>query len=276
MRTIEDPPPVPARQWDGDTGTFWAAHADRFDRGVAGYQAALLTAAAGADGDAVLDVGCGNGRTSIDLARRVEGGSVLGIDLSAAMLAVARARAAAEGVPNVRFEQGDAQRHPFPPAAFDVAVSRNGTMFFDDPPAAFAAIAAAVRPGGRLVLQTWQPFARNEWLAGPLTLLGSGPPGPDAPGPLGLSDPGRITALLTGSGFTAVTLTGLTAPMWFGADPADALGFLTGVHAGRLGELGERDRDAAVDALRADLERHHDEHGVRYGSAAWLVTARRA
>lgn len=145
-------PRAPApRGWDGDGGTFWAQHADRFDRGVTGYREALLAAAAVGERDVVLDVGCGNGQTSLDAALRAHSGSVLGVDLSGAMLEVARTRAIAAGLTNVRFEQGNAQVHPFR-SEFDLVVSRNGTMFFDDPRAAFTHVVAALRPGGRLAL----------------------------------------------------------------------------------------------------------------------------
>ena len=81
----------------------------------------------------VLDIGCGAGRTTRDAARAAAAGSAMGIDLSAPAITCARELAAAEGVRNVRFEQGDAQAHPFPPQGFDVAISRFGTMFFADP-----------------------------------------------------------------------------------------------------------------------------------------------
>jgi SAM-dependent methyltransferase len=264
--------------WDGDGGAFWAAHADRFDAEVAGYREALLATARIAAHDAVLDIGCGNGRITLDAAVRARAGSALGIDLSAAMLAVARERAERERVPNVGFVQADAQTHPFPPAAFDVAVSRNGAMFFEDPVAAFRNIARALRPGGRLVLLAWQPFERNEWLTAVFAALFTGGPvtpfPPDGPGPFGLSDPERVRAVLGAAGYADVRLTGITAPVWLGADPEDAVRFLAGQRAAQLGELDPVGRAVALDALRASLADHHTEQGVRYSSAAWLIEAR--
>ena len=92
--------------------------------------------------DRVLDIGCGTGRTTRDAARSAER-SALGVDLSASMIERARELAWAERVHNVAFEQGDAQVHRFPEDGFDLAISRFGTMFFDDPVAAFANIAVA-------------------------------------------------------------------------------------------------------------------------------------
>src|SRR5690349_20152229 len=115
--------------WDGDEGAYWAEHADRFDRSIAGYHEAFKAAAAITSTDDVLDVGCGTGETTRDAARRAERGSALGVDLSSAMLDVARRRAADEGLTNVRFEHADAQVHPFAPASVDVVISRTAAMF---------------------------------------------------------------------------------------------------------------------------------------------------
>ena len=95
----------------------------------------------------MLDIGCGTGQTTRDAARRASAGGALGVDLSADMIALARQLAAAEGLPNARFEQADAQIHPFGQGPFDVAISRTGAMFFGHPPAAFANMARALRSG---------------------------------------------------------------------------------------------------------------------------------
>jgi SAM-dependent methyltransferase len=264
--------------WDGDAGAFWAAHADRFDEGVAAYRDRFLGAAAIDETATVLDVGCGSGRTTLDAARCATAGSVLGVDLSSRMLDLARGRAAREQVANATFQQADAQVHPFPDGAFDVVVSRHGAMFFGDPIAAFTNLARALRPGGRLVLLTWQPFERNEWLSAFFTALAAGrevpvPPS-DAPSPFALSDPDRVRSLLSAAGFSDVHLEGLNAPMYFGSDPDDAFRFVSGQHAGMVRELDPHTKALAFDELRASLAGHHTERGVFYDSAAWLIEAR--
>ena len=114
-------------------------------------------------GDAVLDVGCGTGLTTREAGRAAAPGGVLGVDVSERMLERARLLTADEPIGNVRYELGDAQVHRFDHAGVDVAISRFGTMFFADPAAAFANLAAALRPQARLVLLVWQPHERNEW-----------------------------------------------------------------------------------------------------------------
>ena len=112
--------------WDGNEGAFWTAQAQRFDETLANCHGPFLTAAAIREGDRVLDVGCGNGQTTRDVARLATNGFALGVDLSSQMLALARKAATAEGLDNVEFRHADAQIYPFEPAAFDVVISRMG------------------------------------------------------------------------------------------------------------------------------------------------------
>lgn len=263
--------------WDGDEGAYWAAHADAFDRSLAAYHEPFLATAGIVDGDHVLDLACGTGQTTRDAARRTPSGSGLGVDLSSAMLEVATARAASEGLVNVRFAQADAQVHGFEPGHFDVALSRTGAMFFSDKVAAFSNIARSLRPGGRLVLLTWQPFAEQEWMqeiAGALAAGRERPaPPPDGPGPFSLSEPDRVRGFLEAAGFTDVSLTGAGEDMWFGDDVPSAHAFVLGLQGWMLDGLADDARAAAIDALGQSMESHLTDAGVVYGSAAWTVTA---
>ena len=266
-----------ARAWDGEEGSYWAAHAADFDRAIRAYQRPFLEAAALHRGERVLDIGCGNGVTSRAAARLTVGGPVLGVDLSGPMLRVARREADREGLDSVRHEQADAQTYPFPEASFDIAVSRTGAMFFADPVTAFRNIARALRPGGRLVLLVWQGLERNEWFRSFATALAAGRdlpvPPPDAPGPFAMSDPGAVRDTLTAAGFDKPELTGLERPMNFGRDAERAYSFVSGMLAWMAEDLDETGRARALADLRADIEAHATPQGVLYASAAWLVTA---
>ena len=96
----------------------------------------------------VLDIGCGIGQTTCEAARLARAGSALGVDISASAIERARELALAQGIRNVTFTCADAQVHPFAQECFDLAISRFGTMFFDDPVAAFGNVRRACARAG--------------------------------------------------------------------------------------------------------------------------------
>lgn len=281
-RRVVDVDPANAGQldaWDGRQGAFWAEQADRFDRSVARYHEPFLAAAQLRPADRVLDVGCGTGRTTRDAARRAVEGSAVGVDLSSAMLEVARRRAAGEGLTNVRFVQADAQVAHLG-GDFDVAVSRTGAMFFADPVAALANVGRALVPGGRLVLLVWRSAADNEWFTEITTAFAAGrpvpTPPPGAPGPFSMADPGRVHDVLSAAGYGSVQVEALTQPSWFGRDADDAVAFVHGLAGWMLEGLDDAGRARASSDLRRRVQDHTTGDGVEFGSATWLVTAVRA
>ncbi|MDG3016186.1 class I SAM-dependent methyltransferase [Speluncibacter jeojiensis] len=267
--------------WDGAQGRFWVDQQEHQDAVLAGFVPLLLEAGGVGEGDAVLDVGCGCGATSRAAAHAVGDGHVLGVDISGPMLTHARSLAAAEGLRNIEFVDADAQTHAFAPGSVDVAISRFGVMFFADPPAAFANIAAALRPGGRLAFLCWQPAKLNPHISLPMRAVVTAfpdamPKGAPQP-PFSMADPDEVTALLTGAGFGDIKCTPVEGLLRVGADADEVLArFLTQPMAKAL--LSHRDLaqvDAVVEEIRAQLNRHQRDDGVHLGSAAWSVTARR-
>ncbi len=276
-----DPSNLDARAgWDGAEGEYWTEHEDDFDRSVARYDTPLLEAAGIGLRESVLDIGCGTGHVTRLAARTAASGRALGVDLSGSMIRRARLRAQEQALDNVTFEQADAQVHPFDPGSFDVAVSRTGAMFFGDPVAAFANIGAALAPGGRLALLTWQRMEDNEWLTEFLrAVTGRAPaaPPPEAPGPFALADPGRVDSILSRAGFTGIACRPVREPMFFGVDGQAAYRFVGGLGPIRslLGTLDPAAREGARAALRRTIRAHTTVDGVLFASAAWIVTARR-
>jgi SAM-dependent methyltransferase len=268
-----------AQAWDGDEGAYWAENAELFDRALAAYHERFLAAAGIGRADRVLDIGCGTGQTTRDAARTAPDGTAVGVDLSGRMIELAGPLAAEQGIANVRFEQADAQIHPFPERSFDVGISRTGTMFFGDPTAAFANIARAIRTGGRLTMLVWQGLEPNEWireLSGAVA-AGRDLPAPPigAPGPFAQADPDAVRAVLAAAGFADVELEGLRQPIWFGSNAEDAYAFVVGLMAWMLQGLNDAGRAQALANLLATLSAHDTGHGVFYESAAWLARATR-
>jgi SAM-dependent methyltransferase len=267
------------RAWDGADGAYWAENEAVFDAGLERHDRPFFEAAAIGVAERVLDIGCGNGQTTREAARRAPHGEALGVDLSSQMIERARLRAAQQGIANAHFLQADAQVHPFDEQAFDVAISRTGAMFFGDPVAAFASIARALRPGGRLVLLTWQEPSRNHWIRDFLAAVAAGrdlpSPPPDAPGPFSLARPDRVRELLTAAGYTDVRMDGVDEPMFFGATADDAYRFVRGLGVIEflLRDLDATRRAEAAVALRATIEAHETADGVLYPSAAWIIRA---
>jgi ubiquinone/menaquinone biosynthesis C-methylase UbiE len=148
--------------WNTVAGPRWVASPGFRERRNLESLALLLTCLRLAGGESVLEIGCGTGAVTVPLAEAVgEHGRVVAVDISEPMLGAARQRIEASGVHNVTLLSGDAQVLAFEPAAFDVATSRMGVMFFADPVAAFRNMGGALRPGGRLVFACWAPLAEN-------------------------------------------------------------------------------------------------------------------
>jgi SAM-dependent methyltransferase len=270
-----------AAAWDGDEGADWARDWERYDRAVRGYHRRLLDAAAVGPRERVLDVGCGNGESTRDAARAAHLGAALGVDLSSRMIEQARERARVEGLDNVHFEQADAEVHEFESESRDVVLSRFGTMFFGDNHAAFANLAHAARPGGRLVMVAWRGLSDNEWMRAVRDALARGRdlpvPPVGAPGPFGLADPDGSGAMLRAAGWDEIEFDAVDEPFTVGVDGADAFAFVrsTGAARGMLQALDDADRVQALAALRATMEAHDTGDGVVFGSGVWLISARR-
>ncbi|MFH8611590.1 class I SAM-dependent methyltransferase [Streptomyces sp. NPDC018029] len=268
-----------AQAWNGYEGDHWASNQDRWDAVNEGLNSPLLDAASLGRDDRVLDIGCGAGQTTRLAARRASGGHALGLDLSAPMLARARDTARREGIANVSFEQGDAQVHALAPAAYDVAISRYGVLFFADPVAGFGNICGALRPGGRAAFICGAYPEENEWLQAfaelrdLLPIGGFGKPG--GPGMFSLADVDRTCEILSAAGFEGVGATRVEAYGTWGRDAADAAGFLLGSGPGRhLASRATPDtRARALHRLTEILRPHEKDGALRLRSTALLVTA---
>jgi SAM-dependent methyltransferase len=234
-------------------------------------------------GQRVVDLGCGGGRTTLELASRVRpGGKAVGVDITPELIADGRERAARLGVDNVDFVHADVQADDLGEAVFDAAFSRFGVMFFAEPIAAFANVRRALRPGGLLSFVCWQNVFENEWMLVPgmavASVTGSVPPlpAPGEPGPFSLADPDRVQAVLAGAGFDRIDVMPHNDAVVRAEDRiADIARISTRVGAAReaLRDADDGTRRRAVEAVESALRERAEDGYVHASRAVWLVTA---
>ena len=270
-----------AAAWDGHEGDVWTEHADRYDRASRRVWQRFVEGQLVGRADRVLDVGCGTGGPTRHVARLAAEGDVMGIDLSTRMLELARSRSADEGLDNVTFVRGDAQVFPFERDVFDIAVSSFGTMFFNDPVAAYTNIGGGLRRNGTIALLVWRTLQENEWLMSLRSALAVGrelpTPPPDAPTPFALANPERVRSILGSAGFDGIELKPIDEPIELGTDASDALEFAKtmGIVEGLTAGLEQEARAQAMSNLAALFRARQTADGVLLASAAWLITARK-
>lgn len=226
--------------------------------------------------DRVLDIGCGAGQSTRDVARIAFEGRVVGVDVLEDMLQIARRRSAEEGLRNVAFERGDAQVMAFPEAHFDLCVSRFGTMFFADPFAAFANIGRAMRPGARMALLVWRSRDFNEWATAIQDVLvpGSASSRKVAPA-FSLADPEVTSNLLAATGFASIEFEDVHEPVFYGPNVDAAYDAVVELFLDPSA-LARPDIGETLKRLRALLNAHSTPEGVLFDSRAWIVTAHKS
>jgi SAM-dependent methyltransferase len=273
--------------WAGERVARWLMWAAGLERQLAPVADALFAAAALRPGERVLDVGCGTGSTTRRAAGEVgPNGRVVGLDVSAEMLAAAAAEPERDGAAPLEWVAADVVTWQPDGRAFDVVLSRFGVMFFSDPAAAFTRMSTATRPGGRLAMAVWARRDESELFAVPLhAALGElsrrgvpvqAPPADD--GPFSLHDPATVTALLTAAGWSHVQCTPhrLVLPFGGGLDPASAAVAALDLGPTRLvaAQLDADDRAAVTTAIVTTLTRYLGAGGhVHLGARILLVTA---
>lgn len=273
-------------QWTKYGGPAWVEHHEIFESVFAPFnEAAIGALGPSLDGLTVLDIGCGSG--SLCAAVLDHGGTAVGVDISATMIAGAR-----ELVPAARFEVADAQVDSLGalvPGGFDRVTSRFGVMFFDDPVAAFANIRTATKAGGRLAFVCWRALADNPTFSCGTHVLVERmpepppPAGPGAPGPTAFADPDVVTAILTEAGWGEVAATPFDAICSFGINGSDGveerMAMLMATQTGRLAAeqlrqtLDDDAWQALLEDVRADIRTAMVDGVVQFPGRTWIVSA---
>jgi ubiquinone/menaquinone biosynthesis C-methylase UbiE len=267
--------------WNGPGGRRWLDRQRSQDAVLAPISRLLLDRADPRAGEFVLDIGCGCGATTIDLARRVApSGRVLGIDVSAPMLERARERRS-PGLP-IDFALADATQYAFEPVRADLLFSRFGVMFFADPARSFAHMRQGLRSQARVAFSCWRTPRENPWLMVPLQEAYRHVPRlPETkagdPGPFSFAQSERVQGILEQAGFRSIAL----EPVDLVLDLANGLGLDAAVDAAL--DIGPTSRAlegqppalraAAAESVRAALARHQVGDTVLLPCALWIVRA---
>jgi len=269
--------------WNGPGGEHWTERQPLQDILLAPISQILIDSAAASPGERIIDVGCGCGSTSIALAQAVApSGFVLGIDISAPMLA--RARQLAPKTLPVDFVLADATVHPFDPASFDLLVSRFGVMFFAEPALSFANLRRALKPTGRLAFVCWREPRENPMLMTPLQAAYKHvpklpQPGPEDPGPFSFASEERVKRILREAGFVDVAIVprnlSLDIAIGRGLEAAVQGAIEIGSASRALHDHPEDVRAAAKESIREALKPFVRGETVPLPAAIWIVTARK-
>jgi SAM-dependent methyltransferase len=269
-------------EWEGPVGRSWASEWERTDRSFAALTPHLLRSIAALAGGSIVDIGCGAGEVSLALADARPGARVLGIDISADLVATATIRS--QGRTNCVFALADASAWEPDRGAPDLYVSRHGVMFFADPPQAFAHLAQVAADAASLCFSCFRSPRENPWASALGDLIGGGglsPGDPHAPGPFAFADQAYVAALLEGAGWRDARF----APVDYrylagsGSDPvADAMSFFMriGPAARALRELPEAQRQPVIARIERFLAEQSAHGEVAFPAAAWIVTATKA
>lgn len=264
--------------WRDAVGRSWAESYRLTDRAFSGLTERLLARIGGCEGTGTLDIGCGAGELALAIARGNPQTKVIGVDVSAELVAAARTRG--DTLSNVDFVEADAAH--WKPAEFapDLLVSRHGVMFFDVPVMAFANLRAVAAPGACLVFSCFRSARLNPWASDLAALLklpemSEGP----APGPFAFADEAYVRGILGNAGWQDVTLDPVDFAYIAGAgdDPVeDAMQLFRriGPAAPALRALSGADRTRAESWVRDWVTEHRSGNLVAFPAAAWIVTAR--
>lgn len=264
--------------WEEATGKAWAENIRLTDRSFSGLTQIMLERLASISGNSILDIGCGGGELSLALAEARLAADVVGVDVSADLIAAAAHRGA--DFSNLHFEMADAASWVSRTAMPDLLVSRHGVMFFDDPVGAFRHFHGIAAPDARMLFSCFRDPAENVWFSEAAQLLNLPAPVPYAPGPFAFAEEDYVRSILSKSGWRDIRVDPVDFGFLTGSgeDPvADSLHFFTriGPAARAMKDMNEGDRADALQRLQRWLTSRQRNGVIALTAAAWIVTAQK-
>ncbi len=236
-------------------------------------------------GDRVLDIGCGFGDTTQQLAAIVgPEGEAVGVDVSEPFIRASIEGAREAGVENVDFLAGDVQVMELP-GTFDYAFSRMGIMFFANPVQALRNIRGALRPGGRLCAVVWRRKLDNPWVHRAEKVVEQYLEEPEesdeptcGPGPFSMENADTVSEQLQIAGFEQPTFTRCDLPIKLGSDLEHAVRFNMALGPAaeiiRLnGDEAEKIRPMIEAEIREVLEDYAGPNDVSGPASTWIISA---
>ena len=269
--------------WNEHKGDLWVELQPRIDPMLLIFNQKLLDVLNIRPGERALEIGCGTGTTTLKAAKCLGlSGSIHAVDFSRPMIGKAKERAKEASLENITFVEADAQEYEYPFKEFDLAYSRFGVMFFENPVRAFSRILDAMKPGGRLGYVCWADKNKNAWIYEPAQVAKEflelpKPPGEDEPGMFSMSREERIRKILDKAGWSDIRVEAFESINTIGKDADDAAEFISkvGPMAQPFSEAGNDLKEKTLEALRSFLKAHEESSGVMLGFCNWIVTASR-
>jgi len=273
--------------WSGVLFDRFVEYRDLIVEGLRAHGDAAMRLYPPQPGNRVIDIGCGFGDTTQQLAGLVgPDGQAVGVDVSEPFIRASIAEAAEAGVENVEFFAADVQVGDLQ-GPYDYAFSRMGLMFFANPVQALRNIRGSLRPRGRLVGAVWRRKLDNEWLHRAEQATEQyleEPEEPEdvrcGPGPFSMANPDTVSEQLQIAGFERPTFTRCDIPIKIGNDLDHAVAF--NMALGPAAELLRICPAEEVDRLRPKVERdirnvladYVEDDGLVLGPAStWIITA---
>ena len=272
--------------WDGPLYDRWVKFRHVVTTGLGAHGDPALRLVPPQLGQSVLDIGCGLGDTTRQIAALVgPSGEAVGVDAAPKFIETASAEADEAGVANTRFFVADVQTDSLG-GPYDMAFSRMGTMFFVSPVAALRNVRESLVPGGRLVMVVWRRREDNLWLYRAQQIVEAIVERPEeydeptcGPGPFSMANADTVTDILVHAGFEDIALTRCDLEVMGGTDLDEALDLAMSI--GPAGEIlrlqGERAAHLLPQvqaALREGIGEFEREDGSIWAPAStWIVTA---